>query len=361
MSRRRVLHLADSPYLGGITSHILSIAEAFRDDPDWEIVLATLPGKRDDDTMIRRAELAGFDVSTIAMSSTFDMTVRARLRNFVDVNHITAVHTHAYRANVIANLSRLSVPIMTTSHGLAVQPSLRLWLWQSMHLRFMRNQRDVIACSEFVSKRLRSRGVSAGQITVVLNACPDAERDPVSMSRSELNIEPNAIIALYVGRLDAGKRLDTLIAALERQSKYHLLIVGDGPAREALERQVNATGVNASFAGATADPSPYYALADLVVLPTQMEALPMTLIEAAAHGIPSIASSVGGVPEVVEDGVTGILVGEADEWAGAMNRVADAETRTSMGRAARERHRERFSLELLRRSLAEVYSRATAR
>lgn len=360
MARQRVLHLADSPYVGGITSHILSVAEAFRDDPDWEIVLATLPGTRSDDTLLERARAARLEISTIAMASTFDLQVRARLREFVDTNRIAVVHTHGYRGNVIANLSRLPVPIVTTSHGLAVQPPMRMRLWQAMHLRFMRQQPNVLACSEFVARQLQDKGVPKERIDVVRNACPDATHDTGAIARSEFGIAPEAVVALYVGRLDGGKRLDLVMDAMNRLPHLHLLVVGDGPTRGALQRAAHATGAKVSFVGVQSDPGPFYALADVVVLPTELEALPMTLIEAAAYGKPAIASNVGGVPEVIDDGVTGMLVDAPDAWADAFSQLSDAETRAAMGRAARGRHRECFSLDVLRRSLAEVYGRVTA-
>lgn len=360
MPRRRILHLADSPYFGGITSHILSVAEAFRDDPDWEIVIATLPGKREDRTLYTRAESAGLDVTTIEMTSTFDLAVRARLREFVESNAIAAVHTHAYRANVIANCSKLGVPIIATSHGLAIQPALRLRLWQAMHLRFLRNQPAVIACSAFVSEQLARHGVPKDRIQVIHNACPDPDATGSGQTRADLGIASEAVVALYIGRLDAGKRLDLVIRAIGAQSNYHLLVVGDGPTRADLEREVREQNCAATFTGATADPNPNYAIADIVVLPTDMEALPMTLIEAAAHGKPVIASNVGGVPEVVSDGVTGILVHGEDQWGDALSRMSDKDTRSHFELAARARHREFFSIESLRTSLGDAYRRALA-
>lgn len=350
--------------MGGITSHILSVAEAFRDDPEWEIVIATLPGKRKDRTLFDRAGAAGFEVTAFEMASTFDTAVRGRLREYVESNDIGAVHTHAYRANVIANLSSLSVPVMTTSHGLAVRPTMRLRLWQSMHLRFMRSQRTVITCSAFVSKTLQDRGVTAEEFQVIYNASSGSDPNKTKLSRADLNIEPNHIIALYVGRLDAGKRVDLLLGSMERLRNYHLVILGDGPERESLERQAHHSRVSITFVGAVADPSPYYHLADVVVLPTEMEALPMTLIEAAAYGNPVIATNVGGVGEVVLNGETGILVDgveDVDGWVDALERLSDEGTRTRFGAVARARHRDTFSLESLRSGLASVYEASMGR
>lgn len=399
MARKRVLHLADSPYFGGITSHILSVAEAFRDDPDWEIVLATLPGKRNnrtfferiklsvasaaapfnekardyetivgalhwqDSTLIERGRELSLNVQTIPMASTFDLRVLRRLRTLVREHHIDAVHTHAYRANVIAAAARLPVPVMTTSHGLAVKPSMRLNFWQTLHLREMRQLPAVIACSKFVYKTLASRGVSKDVLRVVHNGCPSPVEPEKRIRRGTYDFPGDKLIALYVGRLAPGKNVELFLEALSKRDDYYGVIAGDGPLFKDLANQA-AANLSCSFVGAVADPSPYYHLADVVVLPTEMEALPMSLIEAAAHGKPVIATNVGGVPEVVLDGVTGILVDGVDDldgWVDALGRLSDRGMRSRLGCAARARHGEAFSLDSLRFGLAAVYEEVMKR
>jgi len=358
VARKRVLHLADSPYGGGIASHIITVAEAFRDDPEWEIRLATLSGTEGDETLMERAASIGIKVDIMKMRMTFDLSVRKRLRHYVEANEISLVHTHGYRANVIAGVSNLPVPVVTTSHGLAVQPILRLRLWQAMHLRMMRHQAGILACSSFVSDELQRCGIAREAIRVVNNAIGEPGNAHEPFTRDEYDVASEKIVLLYAGRFDPGKRLDCLLSAMAQVPQYHLLLFGAGLLEETIESQGRDLDIDVSMAGWTPFPEQFYPMADVVVLPTEMEALPMTLIEAASHGKPVIATNVGGVPEVVVQGETGVLVDDnsVDSWVDALGKLTDASLRSRLGEAARVRHREHFSLETLLTSLSAVYS-----
>src|SRR5690606_25912636 len=127
--------------------------------------------------------------------------------------------------------------------------------------------------------------------------------------------------------------------------------------RAALASRAAERGADVRFLGAVERPWPYYRLADVAVLPSRMEALPMMLIEAAAFGLPAVATRVGGVPEVVRDGETGYLV-EYGDGAGlrdALRRLADPVRRGEFGAAARNRWQRLFSPEPFAAALAEVY------
>ncbi|MDQ1256207.1 MAG: hypothetical protein QG656_803, partial [Candidatus Hydrogenedentes bacterium] len=135
------------------------------------------------------------------------------------------------------------------------------------------------------------------------------------------------------------------------------LIAGDGPLRAKLEEQARASGADVRFLGLQIEPGPFYTLADVVVLPSAMEALPMTLIEAAAYGKPVVASAVGGILEVVRDGETGFLTppGDVPQLRRALERCKDPELRATLGRQAQTRWQTHFSLARFSEKLVAVY------
>ena len=148
---------------------------------------------------------------------------------------------------------------------------------------------------------------------------------------------------LFVGRLAAVKGLPVLLQALAlaRQTRpdLHLTVVGDGPDRAAL--QAEAAGAPVSFVGAKSQSqvAGLLALADALVLPSFAEGVPVVLMEAMAAGLPVVATRIAGIPELVEHGVSGLLVapGDAEALAGAILAVLDRPTGRAMGQAGRDR------------------------
>jgi glycosyltransferase involved in cell wall biosynthesis len=203
---------------------------------------------------------------------------------------------------------------------------------------------------EYIARQLRDRGVS-GAIYDVRNAvdagrfAPETARDAGSSGdddRAELRRRFNGIdgpVVGYVGGLHRYKGLFELATAIERcERDVTAVIAGDGPARERLEI---ALGDSAVFLGAVpyeAVPAVYHG-SDIVALPSHTEGLPRVILEAYAAETPVVATSVGGVPEVVEDGETGLLCPPRapDRLADAIDALAgDPDERARMGRRGRE-------------------------
>lgn len=357
----RVLHLAESPYMGGITSHLVSVARAFQSRGDVEIVFATLPGRRDDSTLFDALHALGRPVHLISMRSRFDPRAMRALREMVAAEKIDLVHTHNYRATLLCALARLPVPVVNTCHGMITEDSWKLRLWQSLEVRAMRGHAATVAVSGFVREWLAARGVDKRRVRTVYNGYRPDESDE-AVSRRELNIPEDALIVLYVGRIVPGKGVDLLLEAARGLSSLCVVVVGDGPLRADCEAIARAGRIDCRFVGAQRNPAPYYRMADVAALPSRMEALPMALIEAAAHGLPAIATRAGGNAEVVLDGTTGLLadVGSIPQLQTAIERMKDSTLRMACGAAARARWAEYFSLDRMGDGLANVYHAALA-
>ena len=356
MQRARILMLCDSPYVGGITSHVLSVIEAFGDDSRFEFVLATFPGRRDDESLIDRAKQLGISVHTVPMAWIFDLRVIGAVRTFIDEQRIDLIHLHDYRAALICRFAAPNTPIVNTCHGILVAPTLRLRLWQWAKLRAMRTHKRTIACSDFVRQWLIKKGLAPETIQTVYNTSSPINSDP-SDTPLLPTIDPNATVVLYVGRLVRGKGIGDLLDALATVQEVAVVIVGDGPMRSYLETKAKMHDGDVHFVGRVNDPGPYYARADVVVLPSRMEAFPITLVEAAAHGKPVIATTAGGIPEVVRHGETGLLVefGNVAELKHALEHMRDPEERREMGQAGRRAWETRFSPEQLAEAVAKIY------
>lgn len=172
--------------------------------------------------------------------------------------------------------------------------------------------------------------------------------------RRKLGLAPGELVLAQVGSLIRRKGVDVLLDAFARlraQRSARLLLVGEGADRAAFEARARELGVagDVIFAGERTETERLWAHAiDVNVLASRMEALPLSLVEASACGVPSVATDVGGNAEVVEHGVTGLLVPAESPaaLAEALERLAaDASLRRSLGDAARARAIERFSIE----------------
>lgn len=355
----RVLMLADTPYFGGITSYVIAAAEAVRENGGAEAVLATLPGRRDDSTLMEQARARGVELYTFAMRHRFDLAARGAIRDFARAERIDLIHTHDYRAHWLLHNAPGLPPVVSTCHGIVTSGPLRTRLWQRGALHAMRGHRRVIAVSEAVRHELLARGLDEFRVRTVYSGYAPPQ-DVTPAQPCALGIPHGHLAVLYCGRLVDAKGVHHLIAAMHGLENAALLIAGAGPAEASLRAAAREAAVPAVFLGSVARPEPLYAAADVVALPSASEALPMTLVEAAAWGKPALATRVGGTPEVVEDGVTGMLVAHGDVSAlrDGLCAFRDPALRARLGAAARARWQERFSPERFGEGLADLYREA---
>jgi glycosyltransferase involved in cell wall biosynthesis len=161
------------------------------------------------------------------------------------------------------------------------------------------------------------------------------------MLRKELNLTEATSIGVLVARLRPEKRvgdfIEAIAAARKKGADVRGVVVGDGPEEERLRAHAREAGEHVIFVGYQEDPARYVVAGDFLALTSEFEALPMSLIEAAACGRPAVASDVGGIREIVADGQSGIVVaaGDVAKFADAFAMLAtDRELAASMGAAA---------------------------
>jgi glycosyltransferase involved in cell wall biosynthesis len=210
----------------------------------------------------------------------------------------------------------------------------------------------VIVHSNATKTRLVECGVPAAKVRV-LPVCVPSRSNTITRNhaRKLLGLPKEAIVIATAARLVVEKGIGTLIAAMQpviaaNPAGVRLLVAGGGSDRERLEAlaaQLPAGSV--IFTGYLADVAPVYASSDIFVLPSEDEGFGLVFLEAAAYGLPSIGTHVGGIPEAVLDNVTGLLVPPGDSVAltAAITRlVRDADLRSRLGRAGMARAAEEF-------------------
>jgi glycosyltransferase involved in cell wall biosynthesis len=277
------------------------------------------------------------------------------------------VHVNSAKAGALGRLAAwlARVPIrIYTVHGWAFRahpgPASFIYLWAE---RVLRPLTTITVC---VAESERRAGLAA-------RTCD--ERTTVVIRNG---VEPGAVQSaggrsgrprlLTVGRLQAPKDAVTLIRALGalRERPFEAVVVGDGPDRPAVEEEIRLLGLEPAveLAGERDDVPELLASADLFVLSSRSEGLPLSILEAMAAGLPVVASNVGGVPEAVVDGHTGLLVPPSDpqSLAAAIGRLLDDPARRRrLGEAGRLRVAEHFDLAAVHQAHLDLYGRALAR
>jgi glycosyltransferase involved in cell wall biosynthesis len=198
--------------------------------------------------------------------------------------------------------------------------------------------------------------------TTALQSTPEQ----VQHLRDELHISETELVVLYAGRLVPAKGPDVLVTALAQPVlatfPMRVLIAGDGPLRKDLEARLQKVGLSSrvTLLGLRTDMATLLHLADLVVMPSRWEGLPMTLLESMATRTPVLATSVGGTPEVVEHGRTAWLVPPDDPRSlgeAFAILLRDPKLREHLAAQAYTRVRNDYSIESAVSRLLEIYSR----
>ncbi len=260
-------------------------------------------------------------------------------------NRIAVMHSWDIYSNVfgLAGAALARVPVRIGSRrGLGGPPGVR-----SLQRAAYRAAHTMVANSQAAARQLVADGVPHERIAVIANGIDVALYPTRRYSPSPRRI---AMVAC----LRPGKRIDVLIAAapqiVARHPDAEFLIVGDGPCREQLTTlaRASAVGDRFRFVGHSDDVPALLTEADVFVLPSESEAFPNAILEGMAAGLPVVAASVGGIPELVADGVSGRLVppGDADALARALTELLDFPDRAAdFGRAGRRRIVETYSFD----------------
>jgi glycosyltransferase involved in cell wall biosynthesis len=366
MRRPRVLLLITLAEVGGAQTYVSSLLPALADRFDV-VVAAHGPGP-----LRRAAEEAG--VRFIALehlrrpiSPWRDLAGFVELVRLLQRERPDILHANSSKAGILGRLaaSAAGVPIrIFTVHGWAFAAhsglASLLYRWAD---RLVGPLTTVTVCvsENDQSAGIRARTCSAEQTVVIRNAVP---LDAIPRARHE---GPRPLL-VSVGRLKAPKDSLTLVRALAAlpAGSFEALIVGDGPDRPALEDELRVLGLDdrVRLVGERHDVQALLADGDVFVLSSTSEGLPVSVLEAMAAELPVVASRVGGVPELVVDGKTGLLVppGDPHELAAALRRlVNDRDLRRRLGAAGRVRAGTQFNLNWFRRAHLELYAAELAR
>ncbi|HMI60480.1 MAG TPA: glycosyltransferase, partial [Puia sp.] len=301
----------------------------------------------------------------------FDRSKREEVKQFLSQERIDLVHAHGTRAcsNVLGPARSLKIPVIYTVHGWSFHPD-QPFLTRTLRTMGERYLTSRAAVNISVSSSNRQTGVDRlGKFDArVINNGIDRDKfDPARIFpdvRKELGIPRDAVLVLFIARFTSHKQPLSLIEAFRRAMpdlpNMYLLLVGEGDQKAEAVRIVGESGLQDKirFQPFRQDVPDILAAADIFVLPSLWEGLPIGLLEAMAMGKAVIATDVDGTKEVVQNDQNGLLVKAGDVPALAKSLLfmgGNESRRKEFGRKARETVRLKFDAAAMTREIEEVY------
>jgi glycosyltransferase involved in cell wall biosynthesis len=369
--------------VGGPALHVAYLVEGLA-DRGYETTLVAGSLARGEESMAHVAESRNARIVTIPhlhreISPLEDARAIVRLARLIREERPQILHTHTAKAGAVGRIAALLAgsarpPIVVhTFHGHVLRGyfnPLTTLGFRTLERWLARVTTRLIAVSPEVRDDLVRLGVgSKEQFAVIRLGIELGERvggdeETRRETRRQLGVGPDAFVVGWVGRMTAVKRTDDVVRAfrelLDRDVDAYLCLVGDGPDRPRLEKLAHELGIvrRCLFVGYQDDVAPYYEAIDVLLLPSVNEGTPVSVIEALAAGRPAVATRVGGVPDVVRDGVDGHLVevGDASTLGERLAELAhDPARRDEMGREGRARVIERYAVSRLVDDIDALY------
>jgi len=373
--RIRVLRVIARMNVGGPAVQISGLMRNL-DTQRFEQVLAcgsVAPGE-EDFLMTQAPDVAAVRIEGLGNSNSVTSSVKAasQLRQLIKRFRPDIIHTHTAKAGVLGRVVSLTADRSTrrvhTFHGHVLAGYFGPTISRGLTLteRALATQTDaLIAVGPEVRDDLVRRGVGQPRKFTVIEPGVEVNRTHSrESSRQLLGIPRDEVVISFVGRLVPIKRVDRFIDALRLLQDSGVpitaLVAGDGPLRKELEKAASSQGVNVRFLGWINEPEMAFSASDLTVISSDNEGTPLSVIQAALLGVPAVATNVGSVGHLIEEGVTGWLAApSSQDLARAMREALRAVSadREALSVNVQQRAEQRFSVQRLASQHSDVYSK----
>jgi glycosyltransferase involved in cell wall biosynthesis len=317
------LHIIDSSGLYGAEKVILTLLEELRGS-EYPGILGCIREKKTEKVEIaERARESGIPTYYFTMKRGLNPLGIYEIVKFIKYNRISLVHSHGYKPNIFLGiLFWRHFPVISTVHGWLKSGNDRKGrIYELLDSNALKRLDCLVAVSEAVKKDLVKRGIAIEKIVTIYNGINTEYFQnvfDVSVVKKEYVIDQGDFVIGTAGRLSKEKGHSYLIKAfadLVRDSqRVKLIIAGEGPLRTELEDLVGklALSNHVRFLGYEKNIVRFLSAIDVFILPSLTEGLPISLLEAMASGKPVIASGVGGIREVIQNNINGIVIPPMD-------------------------------------------------
>lgn len=321
---------------------------------------------------LEELEARGILYDAIPLERRFEFRYINTVRALITKYDIDVIHSHGYRSDITALLAtRGKIPVVSTLHGFTPK-SWRVRLYEIVQQMMLKQMDMLIPVSDAIKAEVLSFGIPYEKISTLPNIVDIetlSQLNPSSVFQ-DIGLSRETLRMVYVGRLSIEKGLDVLLNACIILKKlnipFHLILVGDGPLKEKYESLIHDQMLECqiNFMGFRRDATRITAAADVLVLSSRTEGLPLVVLEAMAIGVPVVASRVGGLPELIQQYVNGILFdsGDAKGLADALAWLQQHRDRlTEMAIKGRQLINERYNPQQWIEGLTNIYRKTIFR
>lgn len=376
IQRPVVLHVRVVSGTGGGPEKTILNSPRFLKDLGFDAHCAYMRAPKDKgfESIANRANQLHAPLITVDDRGPMDVRVISHLLNVCRQHRVAIWHGHDYKSNAIGVLLKRfwKMKLISTVHGW-VKFTRRTPLYYGIDRLSLRAYDHVVCVSEDLRQRCLKAGVREHRCQVIENAIDYAQfqrTQSVAEAKNQLGIPESRLLLGAVGRLSTEKGFDHLIRSVDqlirRGLDLNLVIVGEGDAQAELNTLIQKLGQEdrIQLLGYRSNMLPIYEAMDAFALSSVREGLPNVVLEALAMGIPILATEVAGLPGIITDAETGLLVpvGDQEKWIAKLDDLLnDADLRNRLGKAGQKMVQKEYSFQHRMEQMAEVYNQILGR
>lgn len=355
----KVLHVIARMNVGGTATYLLNLVNGLEERGVSNLLaVGHVPNNEREDGRTENLNHIRIKSLSRSLNPLMDMKARMEVKRVVKRFQPDIIHSHTFKAGLLTRILKSEVPNVHTFHGHHLYDPEFGWFARSVlnliEKRLAKRSSKLVTIGERVGRELLDQGIGeAGQyISISPGIEPLDTKDAVGV-RSKLNIEKSDFVLVWLGRFTEVKRPDLVVEVAKKLPHLVFVMAGDGELRERIKSiapdNLRVVGVHSA--------AEMWAIADLALLTSDSEGMPLSIIEAQMCGVPVVATNVGSVSEIVEHGVTGMLCEkDVDRISTAITElVAKPEMLKKMSNAAKARALGLFSRDVMVNKHIAVY------
>lgn len=354
----RVLHVIARMNIGGTATYLLNLIDGLENlGARTKLVVGHVPFNEKEDSRLRNYEFLRVKELSREISPLKDFSSLLQIKDIIKKTKPDIIHTHTFKAGALVRTLNSNVPVIHTFHGHHLYDPdygrIKKNVLNTLERSLARKTARIVTIGDKVGRELLEAGIGKAEQYISI---PPGVAKPELASRGDvlqgLNIK-DSFNVLWMGRLTHVKRPDRVIEIAKRFSNFNFIIAGDGELRE---KCISSAPPNAYFVGVQ-NANKMWSIADVVLLTSDSEGMPLTLIEGQMAGVSAVATNVGSVSEVVIDGETGLLAKpDLDDLSSQLKAISSNNLRRlSMSMGAQKRAREYFSIESMAMAHSDLY------